>query len=346
VEALVSTLAIIGLGLIGSSLSLAVRRGGDDIDVVGYDKNVEMAQWAQTVNIVPRFAPTVAEAVSGASMVVVATPIISMSKVFEAMAPHLQRGTVVTDTASTKTEVMRWARELLPAGVEFVGGHPMAGKEQSGAAAAEPTLFDGRPYCVVPALDAKPAAVGSVLDLARRIGANPFFLDAAEHDAYAAAISHTPLIASIGLFNVVRNSAAWPELAAMAGPGFRDLTRLASGSPEMTHDIALTNRENLLHWLDRYITELYRLRELIDGDDAAALYRAFAEAQLERDNFITNPTPQRNGPVKAPEMPSGQQMFYDVMIGGRWRERAEETAAAQAELQKARDRERRLRRQE
>jgi prephenate dehydrogenase len=340
-----SKIAIIGLGLIGTSIALALKRSGGSNEVVGFDKLRESGEWVQSMGAIRTATPSVEAAVSGASMVIVATPIINMRKVFEEMAPHLQKGTVVTDTASTKEDVMRWAREQLPAGTQFVGGHPMAGKEQAGPGAAEPTLFDGRPYCVIPGEGATTGSVNAVLDLARAIGARPFFLDAAEHDSYAAGISHAPLIASIALFTMVRSSAAWPELAAMAGPGFRDLTRLASGMPEMAHDICLTNRENLLHWLERYVAEIQRLAALIDGGEPAALFRALAEAQIERENFITE-APQRKDSIQQVDLPTAGEMFMDSMIGSQWRARAAEMTAAVAEREQARARQRRLRRQD
>jgi prephenate dehydrogenase len=338
--------AIIGLGLIGGSIGLALKRAEPvDTEIVGFDRDPEVGARALKAGAVQRLAPTLADAVSDATMVVVATPIISLRKVFEEMAPKLKRGTVVTDTASTKGDVLRWARDLLPQGVHFVGGHPMAGKEKTGPAAAEETLFQGRAYCLVPSVDAQPGAVSAVMGLAEAIGARPFFLDADEHDSYAAAISHVPLIASVALFNLARGSAAWPELATLAGPGFKDLTRLASGDPGMGQDIFMTNRVNIGHWLQRYIHELHKLSDLIDGTDGEALFRFLAEAQIERDNFIENP-PQRKETGPDIEMPSVTQNFVDMMAGSLWRDRAKEVTDAIEERMAARDRAERLRRRE
>jgi prephenate dehydrogenase len=132
----------------------------------------------------------------------------------------------------------------------------MAGREKAGLQEAEAEMFDDRPYCIVPSVDAVGGAVNAVVGLVQALGGKPFFLDADEHDAYVAAISHVPLISSVALFNLARRSNAWPELANISGPAFKDLTRLASGEPEMGHDIFITNRENVLHWLHRYMSEL------------------------------------------------------------------------------------------
>jgi prephenate dehydrogenase len=337
-------LAIIGLGLIGTSMGLALKRAEPvDTEIVGFDRDVDNAVVAHKMGAVPTISPSLREAVTDATMVIVATPIISIRGVFEEMAPHLRQSAVVTDVASTKADVMRWARDTLPPSIHFVGGHPMAGKEQAGPAAAVEDLFDKRPYCIVPATNVKEGAVSAVVAIAKAVGAEPFFLDAEEHDSYAAAISHLPLVASIALFNLARGSAAWPELGNMAGPAFRDLTRLASGEPVMAHDICLTNRENILHWIERYIAELRRVAELVEGDDAAALYRSLAETQIERDTYMVNP-PKREEIVKSPELPSAGEAFWDAMVGARWRERSQELASAMEERQRSRQREERLRR--
>ncbi|MPZ49769.1 MAG: prephenate dehydrogenase/arogenate dehydrogenase family protein [Dehalococcoidia bacterium] len=339
-------LAIIGLGLIGSSMGLALRRAEPvNTEIVGFDKDADIGAVAFQMGAVQRLAPTLRDAVADATMIIVATPIISIRGVFEKIAPHLQKGAVVTDTASTKADVMRWARDTLPPGVHFVGGHPMAGKEQAGPGAAEPSLFDGRPYCIVSSGDVMPGAVSAVENLAKAVEAEPFFLDAEEHDSYAAAISHVPLIASIGLFNLARSSIAWRELANMAGPGFRDLTRLASGEPGMAHDICLTNRENILHWINRYIGELQRLADQVEQGEPQALYRILAETQMERDNFLVSP-PKREPEGKDVDLPNAGEAFMDSMIGGYWRNRATEMTSALEERAKARSREERLRRRD
>jgi prephenate dehydrogenase len=340
-------LAIIGLGLIGASAGLALKRAEPvDTEIIGYDKNVDNALTAHKAGAVQRLEPTLEEAVAGATMVIIATPIISIRQIFEAIAPRLQRGAVVTDTASTKGDVMRWAHDILPAGTHFVGGHPMAGKEQSGPQAADAALFDRRPYCIVPARDASQGAIKAVVDVAEAMGAVPFFMDATEHDSYAAAISHTPLVASIALFNLARGSAAWPELAGISGPAFRDLTRLASGHPVMSHDILLTNRENILHWIERYIAELRRVADMVESDDAEALYRVLAETQYERDNFITSPPKREPDDDKKFELPTASEAFIDSMVGSYWRERSSELNKVLEERNRARERVDRLRRRD
>jgi prephenate dehydrogenase len=343
------TVGIVGLGLIGGSLGLALKQaklGG--IEVAGFDQDSRVGGRAHSAGAVDRVAPTIERLASDSDLLIIATPILSVRKVMEEVAPHLRRGAVVTDTASTKGSVMRWAREILPREVNFIGGHPLAGKETSGPQAAEASLFTDRPYVIVPMTDSAPAAVNGMVGLARIIGARPVFLDADEHDSYTASISHMPLLASVALFSLVRGSQAWPELANIAGPAFRDLTRLASGQPEMAHDICLTNRENIVHWIDRYMEEIYRLRDLVqnaEGDED--LFRAFVEAQLARDSFMDH-LPERDPPGSMmTEVPTSNDAFMTLVAGGYLAQRAKDVTNLFEENERERnERERRQRRRD
>jgi prephenate dehydrogenase len=256
-------IAIIGLGLIGGSIGLALKRGLKDVEIRGVARSRETASKARKLGAIDAESYSPAEAVKDARLVIVASPILTFPGIFDEIAPALEEGAIVTDAASTKANVARWAKEKLPGRVHFVGGHPMAGKEQSGIDHADVDLFKGKPWVVAPSVDAPASAVNTVIALAQIAGAEPLFMDADEHDAYVAAVSHLPLTLAAALFSVTQGSAAWPELAALASSGFRDTTRLASGSPEMAHDIMQTNREHVLHWIDRMQVELARYRDVI-----------------------------------------------------------------------------------
>ena len=239
-------------------------------------------------------------------------------------------------------EVLRWAGEILPGHVDFVGGHPMAGKEQSGIEAADAHLFAGAPYCLVPHVDASERAINAVLGLVGMVGAQPVFVDAGEHDSYVAAVSHLPLVLSVALFSLAHDSQAWPEMAELAAGGFRDLTRLASGDPNLSHDIFVTNREHVLHWLERMIGELSRDRELIRDKDEE-LFKALARTQLDRDTFLTNP-PERRPPVEQPDMLSAGERMASFLVGEQWVRRARDMGRALEDRGKEREQEGRRRR--
>ncbi len=305
-------ITIIGLGLIGGSLGLAIKAAGlPEVEIVGYSRRRVTVNKARKVGAIDRAEHNLPRAVERAGMVIIATPVLAVREVMEQIAPHLEEGCVVTDTGSTKERIMEWAGQLLPPSVSFVGGHPMAGKEKQGIDNAEAGLFRQRAYCICPAVNAHEEAVSAVVSMARLVGAEPLFLDPKEHDQYAAAVSHLPLLASTALFTLLRASPAWTDLAPMAASGFRDVTRLASGDPQMSHDIFLTNRDAAVHWLDRMVDELRRYRDLLEGD-AEQLLETFAKAQMDRDSFIAEPHPRR---VEA-DQPDVRQELVNSLIGG------------------------------
>jgi prephenate dehydrogenase len=312
-------IAIIGTGLIGGSLGLALKASAlQGLEIVGYDHDRSVATKAEKARALDRAEHSFGKAVAGAGMVIIAVPVLSVRDVMQQIATDLEAGAVVTDTASTKAHVMQWAEESLPKSVSFVGGHPMAGKETAGIEEADGTLFRGRAYCVCPSVDASESAVKSVLGLANTVGAEPLFIDAAEHDIYAAAISHLPLMISTALFSMLRSSPAWPDMGMMASSGFKDVTRLASGNPAMSHGIWTTNREAVIHWLERMAAELQRYRDMLTDAQDETLLDTFAKAQIERDIFLSSP-PQRERPDTSVKVDSGQAML-SMLVGGRFAE--------------------------
>jgi prephenate dehydrogenase len=330
-------IAIIGLGLIGGSIALGLKRAGiPGLEIVGTARSRETIQNAKRIKAIDVAAGTPEEAARGARLVVVAVPVLATKDVFEEIAPVLAPDTVVTDAGSTKSNVMRWARELLPQHAHFVGGHPMAGKEQTGIDAADPDLFHDKPWVIVPSVTADESAVRTVVGLAQQLGARPIFMDADEHDSYVAAISHLPLALSSALFSMAFGSAAWPEIAQLASSGFRDTTRLASGSPEMARDIMLSNRENVLHWIDRFQEELSRLRETIARGESADVLEAFARPQLERDNFMLNGPPRREQAGAPVETISFSDMLLGSKLAGHLRKQSQMIKDAEERERKGR----------
>ena len=310
-------IAFLGTGLIGTSIALALReRGKADVQIVGHDKYIDVARKAKQRGALHEVADMAHEAVRGADLVILAAPLLAIQKLMEEIAPALGPDTVVTDTGSTKAEVMRWAAELLPHPENFVGSHPMAGKTDFGPDAAEPTLFDGARWIIVPAVNSTERTVNTILSLADTVGAKPMFMDAAEHDAYAAAVSHMPMMAAVALFSLERASEAWPELSVMAAGGFRDMTRLSGTDPAMAFDIAVTNRENISHWLERLASTLLDLRDRInDVDNEGDLYKLLAATEFEHTGF-RNGLIGREEKVGADVNAVGAFSFSDFLAGG------------------------------
>ncbi|MEE9198320.1 MAG: prephenate dehydrogenase [Dehalococcoidia bacterium] len=279
-------IAIIGLGLIGGSLGMALKRAASsDVEIIGCDESRKARSRAVKLQAVDRAQGDILKAVRGAQLVVVATPILAMRQVMEAMGPGLDRGCVVTDTGSTKTQIMAWAEEFLPATVDFVGGHPMAGKEMPGIDNADPELFQDATYCIIPSPRASARAIKSVIGLAEGVGATPFFPDPVEHDGLVAAISHLPLISSTALLSATTSSPSWQQMSRLAASGFRDATRLASTDPEMSAGICLTNREAIARCIDRYIEELEGYKRLL-SEGEGELQARFAQAREARETWL------------------------------------------------------------
>ncbi len=309
-----ATVSIIGLGLIGTSTGLALKQSKlEGIKVVGHDReptNSKAAQKRGAVDVVEWNLP---RTVSGADMVIIATPVLAIREVLGEIAPALPEECVVTDTGSTKAKVLQWAEEALPRGVSFVGGHPMAGKEGSGPEAADAALFQGATYCIVPGRNAAPWAVQAVVTLVESIGAKPFFIDAAEHDSFVAAVSHLPLALSAALVASTTKSPAWHEMARLASSGFRDTTRLASGDPVMSRDICVTNSQEIAGWLDRLIAVLIELRGHLQGKNEEGLARFFADTYEQRERWVGGAPLGPGGPQVA--VPSRGEMLSNMLLG-------------------------------
>lgn len=279
-------IAIIGLGLIGGSLGLAIKAAGHkDVDLIGYDASGRVRRQAKKVGAVDEVEGNLRSAVEDAGLVIVAVPPVQIIDVFQEMGPHLSEGAAVTDVASTKKLVMQWAATYLPSYVSFIGGHPMAGKTDQGIDNAEAELFRGAPYAVVPATNASDTALRSVLGMVETVGAKERFMAADEHDDLVAAVSHMPILVSNALFTMLRETESWADFGKIAGPAYRDLTRLVDGDPQMSAEIALTNKERMQYWLDRFILELTRYRELLEEDEET-IFKHFMESNLQRFRFL------------------------------------------------------------
>ena len=268
-------IGVLGLGLIGGSLALALQQAGIAKQISGYDADPNATRRAFAREAITQICTTVEEAVQQADMVVLATPILAMPELFGRLAPVLKPGALVTDTASTKAKVLTWAKTLLPADVVFVGGHPMAGKEYSGIEAAEADLFEGCTYCLTPTAQTPPDALAQLSEIVIRLGAHPLTLDVEQHDYLVAGISHLPFVLSSTLVQALGKGEDWSEMTRLAAGGFRDMSRLAAGNPRMYRDICLTNKEAILSWLDALTQQLDSVRSLItQGDDELEPYLA------------------------------------------------------------------------
>ena len=344
-------ITIIGLGLIGGSIGLALKENASDrIYVSGYDQDLDANRKAAKLKAVDKAHWKLVDALKDAKMVILATPVLAIRDMMKTISDMLSPGCIVTDTGSTKVEIMKWAEDYLPEEVSFVGGHPMAGKEISGVSAAEASLFQKARYAVIPGKGASEGAVNSVLGLVDLLGAKPYFVDAEEHDSYVAAVSHLPIILSTALVSATSNSPSWREMSKLAATGFRDVSRLASGDPVMNLDISVTNRESLLYWLDKVIAELQEFREMVKNtvgeNGLEKLGDTFAKAWEAREKWLRkfeSGSDDEDENVSRPELPSFGSQMMDMLVGSRLRERYQSILSSQqerAEEQKVRQRRR------
>ncbi len=279
-------IAIIGLGLIGGSIGLALKQASwRGAEIIGYARRRETGSLALKSGAVDKVESNLRNVVKGADIVIIAAPVLTIKDIFEQIAPELSDDSIVTDTASTKMQVMQWAGEKMPSRISFVGGHPMAGKEISGIRAANADLFHNCIYCLTPLPKTKPAAVRTVKDMVKKLGAVPIVIGAEEHDILVAGVSHLPLLLSVALVSVTTKNPSWQQMSRLAASGYRDLTRLASGNPEVNAHICLSNQAAIVSWIDAFIDELQRLRTLIaDGSDE--IEKALAVANEARRKWL------------------------------------------------------------
>jgi len=280
-------LVVIGVGLIGGSFALALKRARVVKQVVGVGRTRRNLNAALKLGVIDAIAKDAATAVQDADFVFLGTPVGQMAEVMAQIAPHLPEHCVVTDGGSTKQDVIAYARRFLgPRFRRFVPSHPIAGTEQSGAAAAFPELFAGRKVIVVPQPEADAAATRTVRAAWLACKAELVKLDAREHDEIFAAVSHLPHVVAFALVGMLAKRRNAARLLGMSGGGLRDTVRIAGSSPEMWRDICIANRDALLELLDAYVDELERARAAIAEADGATLQASFAEARHARERWL------------------------------------------------------------
>lgn len=280
-------IALFGVGLIGGSFASALKKAGAVEQVVGLDRHAPSLERAKQLGLIDMAADSVATAASGAEMVVLAAPVAQTARILAAIEPYLGPGTVVTDTGSTKSDVVDAARASLGHKIsQFVPGHPIAGREANGPDAAIDDLYVGKKVVLAPLPENAREDVERVAAAWRYCGAIIHQLTAEEHDRIFASVSHLPHLLAYALVNDIAQKPHADLLFQYAASGFRDFTRIAGSSPEMWRDISLANRAALLQELDAYTAQLARLRTMLVDSDGAALQAVFTTAQRARHDWI------------------------------------------------------------
>ena len=277
--------SIVGVGLIGASLGLALKGAGVVSEVIGVGRSSANLDQAKKMGAIDRVAD-LAEAVQSSQWIVLCVPVAQMRAIFTQLEPHLGSNTLITDAGSTKSDVILAAKEVLGKKVcQFVPAHPIAGGAQHGAAAARADLFQGKQTIICQLQENSAADVALVEEFWKVLGSNIKRISAVQHDAIYAAVSHLPHILSYALMASVLNSEDAEQKLGHAGAGFRDFTRIAASSPEMWRDICIANKQAILKELDQYLSVTGRLREMIAKEDAAGLEKDFQKASQARQKW-------------------------------------------------------------
>ncbi len=287
------TITLIGLGRIGTSIGLALKRKTiDQLVVIGHDRSPEIGRRAQTRRAVDRAEWNLPAAAENADLILLCTPLQELRQAMQEVAPYLKPGSVLSDVAPLKAPVLEWAAELIPADRYFVGGSPILNPLYlhdglTGLEAARADLFDNGLWALVPEADPPPEALKLINDFARLVGATPFFVDAAEYDALLAGTSTLPALLAAALVHAVSNTPGWSDARKMADRTFATATAPVSfASPAALRAAALLNQASALHYLDEVLEHLAHLRQAISENDSGTLDALLTEAALTREVWL------------------------------------------------------------
>jgi prephenate dehydrogenase len=273
-------IAIIGVGLIGGSLALSLKNKGYKGTITGIGRTEENLIRAQALGMLDNYSTSHVEGVKGADLIVLASSVGHFKKIVTDIRENINKRTIVTDVGSVKTGIIKELEPLMPEGVRFVGGHPIAGKECSGIDGATAELFHSAKCILTPSVNTDRDALDKVIDLWKRIGAETVVMSPEEHDLIFASVSHMPHVVAYGLVNSLLDIDK--NVLMHGGTGLKDMTRIALSSPELWRDICSYNREDILKALRTFSSSLSRMIELFEQSDWPGLEEKFKRAKEAR----------------------------------------------------------------
>lgn len=277
-------IVIFGVGLIGGSVALALKKLPNPPHIIGVGRSEQSLHEALSLGLIDQAVTDIASALENADLVLIAAPVAQTPAILRSIRPHIATQTVITDAGSTKSDVMAYAQaELGDQFNQFVGGHPIAGAEKSGPGAAMADLYLGKNVILTPAETTSPQALQKVAALWQQCGALVSNMRAQEHDSVFAAVSHLPHLLAFALVEDLAKRDNAELLFKFAASGFRDFTRIAGSHPEMWRDIALANKQALLHELNMYQQAVTEMKTLLENNDDEGLFNLFEHASLARN---------------------------------------------------------------
>ena len=282
-----SKVVIFGVGLIGGSFALALKKQSAVKQIVGVGRNASTLKRALNLGIIDVASSDLADTLNGTDLILIAAPVAQTESILRSIYPHLQKQTIVTDAGSTKSDVVEAARRALGEKIaQFVPAHPIAGRESNGPEAALADLYQGKKIVITKLPENSPAALNLIASTWQRCGAVPHFLNPKQHDHIFAAVSHLPHLLAYALVNQITEQPEADLRFQYAASGFRDFTRIASSSPEMWRDISLANRDALQEELAHYQAQLQRISTALQHNDGDQLLAIFNNAQAARQHWF------------------------------------------------------------
>jgi len=319
-------ITIVGLGLIGGSMGLALRQAEAAASIIGHDKDPAASKQARKLGAVDKTDWNLVSACEESDLIVLAIPLSGIEETLKAIGPYLQPGTVLVDTAALKVPVLAWADEILPDGIHFVGMDPIVGEIASGAVgldAARADLFQNRIFCLSPSPKVDASVVQLATNLIAVLGARPLFMDPIEHDGLLGAVDQLPPLLALTLLDAAVRQPSWREVRKVAGGAFESATQLFSNDPEVYSHLFLTNRENIRRWIDAFVASLSAMRQALDENDATILADRFEVLIEERNKWLRDRAQGSWDVDRSRAMPPKPNLLADTFLGGLWRKRFE-----------------------
>lgn len=330
-------ITIVGLGPLGTSIGLGLKKANlSNAEIIGTSRERRNASNANKVGAVDRTYAGLGAAVDGANLVVLDADMGETEELLKTLGQRLEPGAVITDLGVMKSKAVAWAEQYMKEGVYFVPGRPLPKKPITTLEEADGAAFQGCRYCIVPPVSAPEAAVKTVVGMADALGSTPFFMDALEHDSFAAGTSYLPVVLSSALVTATTSSESWREMHRLASSEWDAVGCLASNSPDDNLAIARANPELLAQWLDKLILELQAYREKI-LEDSEDLRHVFVEAWEARARWEHGVVEDRSGP----EIPTAMQTMGAFLFGDRLMRRQREMSEREKARQWTYDRGRR-----
>ncbi len=318
-------IAIVGLGLIGGSIGMALRQADVASAVIGHDKDPNTSKKAKKLGAVTGTDWNLVSTCETSDLIILAIPVDGIEDTLKAIAPYLRPGTLIMDTASLKEPVLAWADEILPDHVHFVGANPIISEPDSstgGLDAAQADLFQNRLFCLVPSVKADPDVVQLASNVVAILGARPLYVDAAEHDGLMGGVDQLPSLMALALLEATSGQPSWRELRKVAGATFETSTHLASNDPETYSELFLANRDNLIRWMNALSASLDSLRQELLEAEPKALTDRFEHLMEERNRWLRDREGGQWDEAWGPDMPAKPNLIGDMFLGGLGRKRA------------------------